>query len=114
MKIQQVLGDRWTYIIEDEIWEPDGSSRREPSSVGLKQSGKVVVDDVVAQLIRSLARLIGKSKDETAAKVIEYAAMTNMNLKELCNGDVELISLVKLNICHLFHPEWEISKINTF
>ena len=71
-----------------EIWEPDGSSRREPLSVGLKQSGKVV-DDVVAQLIRSLARLNGKSKDETAAKVIEYAAMTNIDLKELCNGNVD-------------------------
>ena len=101
------------YIIEDEIWEPDGSSRREPLSVGLKQSGKVV-GNVVVQLIRSLARLIGKSKEETAAKVIEYAGMTNINLKELWNGNVELISLIKLNIFHLFHPEWKISKINTF
>ena len=70
--------------------------------------------NVVAQLIRSLASLIGKSKEETAAKVVEYAVMANVNLKELCNGNVELISLVKLNSCHLFHPEWKISKINTF
>ena len=101
------------FIIEDEVWEPDGSSRREPSSVRPKQSGKVA-GNVVEQLIRSLARLIGRSKEETAAKVVEYAVMANVNLKELWNGNVELISLVKLNICHLFHPEWEISKIDTF